>query len=120
MRYVLARWGAYWNALWNVSGPEPLLVKDGSVVLDKAELDRLGRLIQSLDPFHHAITVHNQTGDDAWLGDDWPSFGTLQGPKTTDVTVLYSGLLWNHHPQRPLYAQETLVVGQQARTSRLL
>lgn len=111
VRYVLARWGAYWNVLFNVSGPEPLLEKDGKVVLTKPELDRLGRLIKSLDVFGHAITVHNKTGDDAFLADDWPSFGTLQGPKTVDTAVLHAGLLWNHHPAKPLYVQETLWSG---------
>jgi hypothetical protein len=111
VRYVLARWGAYWNVLWNVSGPEPLLVKEGRVWLSKPELERMGKLIAALDVFGHAITVHNQTGDDEFLGSDWLSFGTLQGPKTTDTALLHAGLLWNHHPARPLYAQETLWSG---------
>ncbi len=75
VRYVLARWGAYWNIMFNVAGPEPLLVKN---------------------PF---------------LTETWPTFGTLQGPKTTDLAVLSDGLLRNHHPARPLYVQETLWSG---------
>lgn len=111
VRYVLARFGAYWNILLNVCGPEPLLVKDEQVWIDKPELERLGRLIRSLDPFHHPLTVHNRTGDDQFVDADWLDFGTLQGPKTTDPAQLYAGLLRNHRPAGPLYAQETLWSG---------
>jgi hypothetical protein len=114
IRYVLARLGPYWNALFNVSGPEPLLKgKNHIPIMSKGDLDRLGRLIRSLDVFGHPITVHNRTGDDAFLGDAWPSFGALQGPKTVDLAELSQGLLRNHHPARPLYAQETLWSGNQ-------
>jgi hypothetical protein len=64
-----------------------------------------------MDVFGHLLTVHNQTGDDAFINDAWISFGTLQGPKTVQLEDLYAGLLRNHHPARPLYAQETLWSG---------
>lgn len=111
IRYVLARFGAYWNVLLNVSGPEPLLVKDDRVWIEFAELARMGQKIRSLDPFGHLLTVHNKTGDDEFLQEDWIDFGTLQGPKTLELPVLYDGLMRNHHPRRPLYAQETLWSG---------
>ncbi len=111
VRYVLARFGAYWNILLNVSGPEPLLVKEEQVWLTKPELERLARLIRRLDVYGHLLTVHNRTGDDEFLDADWVDFGTLQGPKTTDIAALYEGVLKNHRPDRPLYVQETLWSG---------
>ena len=109
IRYTLARLGAYWNVMFNVAGPEPLLEK--SPYLSKADLDRLGQLIQRYDVFGHLLTVHNRTGDDQFMQDEWLSFTTLQGPKTTQLEDLYAGLLRNHHPAHPLYAQETLWSG---------
>jgi hypothetical protein len=109
LRYTLARLGAYWNLLLNVGGPEPLLRNRS--FLSFTEVCRLGREIRSLDVFGHALTVHNATGDDIYRGEPWPGFGTLQGPKTTDRQRLAEGLLRNHHPSRPLFAQETLWPG---------
>jgi len=109
IRYTLARLGAYWNVLFNVAGPEPLHTENP--YLTKAELDRMGRQIRALDVFGHLLTVHNKTGDDDFIKDEWISFGTLQGPKTVQLDELYAGLLRNHHPARPLYLQETLWSG---------
>jgi hypothetical protein len=109
IRYTLARLGAYWNILFNVAGPEPLLRKKS--YLEKTELDRMGQVISTMDVFGHLLTVHNQTGDDEFIQDAWISYGTLQGPKTPQLEDLYAGLLRNHHPARPLYAQETLWSG---------
>jgi hypothetical protein len=111
IRYVLARLGPYWNVMLNVSGPEPLLRK--RVVLPREEINRLGRLIQSLDVFEHLLSVHNRTGDDEFRDELWPNYGILQGPKTVDLDELGAGLRASHHPTRPLYAQETLWSGNQ-------
>jgi hypothetical protein len=109
VRYVLARLGPYWNLMLNVAGPEPLLPNHPFMTPD--EVERLGRLIKALDPFSHPLTVHNPTGDDAFKDSSWTDFGTLQGPKTTDWRELRAGLMANHHPSKPLYAQETLWSG---------
>jgi hypothetical protein len=61
--------------------------------------------------FGHLLSVHNRTGDDYFKDKDYTSYGTLQGPKTLDRKKLSSVLLKNHHPQKPLYAQETLWAG---------
>jgi len=108
IRYTLARIGSYWNLLFNVAGPEPLL-KSKSYLFD--DLDRLGMKIQELDVFGHLLSVHNRTGDDAFKDKDYSSFGTLQGPKTLDRSKLSRIIQKNHHPQKPLYAQETLWAG---------
>ena len=106
VRYVLARWGCYWNLLFNVAGPEPLL--DVNPFMPRGEVDRLGMLIRKYDGYHHALTVHHQTGDDQFRDAPYQTFTTLQGPKTVDLSVLRSGLLRNHPASAPLYAQETL------------
>jgi len=55
--------------------------------------------------------VHNPTGDDLYRDEEWPDYGILQGPKTTDLKKLSKGLLENHRPNGALYAQETLWPG---------
>jgi hypothetical protein len=109
IRYTLARLGAYWNLLFVVGGPEPLLRKWPYLTGD--DVDRLGRKIGSLDAFGHVLSAHNPTGDDAFGDAAWTSYTILQGPKTTDRGELSVGVLKNHHPSKPLYAQETLWPG---------
>ncbi len=109
IKYTLARLGPYWNLLFNVGGPEPNL-KNRSY-LSNEKVTRLGRLISRLDIFDHLISVHNRTGDDPYKDSNWSTYGILQGPKTTDRDKLSRILLKNHHPQKPLYAQETLWPG---------
>jgi len=112
IRYVLARLGSYWNILLNVAGPEPLLrPKDYQNISTEAGINRLGELIESLDVFGHPVSVHNRTGDDPFKDEDWLSYVTLQGPKKTDLSKLSAGLFKNHHPAKPLYAQEALWSG---------
>lgn len=107
-KYTLARIGSYWNLLFNIAGPEPRL-KGKPFLVD--DLDRLGKEIQKLDVFGHMLSIHNRTGDDDFKEKDYTSYGTLQGPKTIDREKLSLILFKNHHPNKPLYAQETLWAG---------
>ena len=109
IRYTLARLAPSWNLFFNVAGPEPLLRNNN--FLSVSEVNRLGAEIARLDPFQHPISVHNPTGDDAFKDSPWLTYGTLQGPKTFDRRKLAEGLLKNHHPRKPLLAQETLWSG---------
>jgi hypothetical protein len=109
LRYTLARLGAYWNVLLNVSGPEPTL--KNKVEMTAEQVNAAGRLIERLDPFGHALSVHTPTGDSIFRDEPWLNYVILQGPKTNDRRKLSEGLLKNHHPQKPLYAQETLWTG---------
>jgi hypothetical protein len=104
-RYTIARLGASWNLLFNVAGPEPMLRHDPFLTAD--EINAAGAEIARLDPFHHPLSVHNPN-DDLFKDSAWSTYGTLQGPKTFDRRKLRDGLLRNHHPQKPLLAQETL------------
>jgi hypothetical protein len=108
IQYTLARIGCYWNLLFNVAGPEPLLKNKRYLSND---LDRLGMEIQKLDVFGHLLSIHNQTGDDAFKDKPYTDYGILQGPKTVDREKLSRELLKNHHRRKPLYAQETLWPG---------
>lgn len=108
VRYCVARLAPYWNLLWNVAGPEP---NHPQTWMPAGEVERLGRLIARLDPFGHPLSVHNRTGDDPWRDSDWATYGTLQGPKTVDRRELSDALIRNHHPRKPLLAQETLWSG---------
>ncbi len=109
IRYTLARIGPYWNLLFNVAGPEPDLPKHP--FLGRENVNRLGKLIKKLDVFGHPISVHNPTGDDKYLDEEWPDYSILQGPKTKNREKLSKGLLRNHRPNGSLYAQETLWPG---------
>ncbi len=110
VRYTLARFAAYPQILLNVAGPEPNIRNSW---MPASEVERLGRLIRDLDPLRHPLSVHNRTGDDPFRDSDWTSFGTLQGPKTTDRQRLSRGLLESHHAAKPLLAQETLWSGNE-------
>jgi hypothetical protein len=108
IRYTLARLGPYWNVLFNVAGPEPNV---GRSWMSSDDVARLGEKIRELDVFGHPLAVHNRTGDDPYRDSAWSSYGILQGPKTPDRAKLSRGLLRNHHPRKPLLAQETLWSG---------
>jgi hypothetical protein len=108
VRYCLARLAPYRNLLFNVAGPEPNHPEEW---MPPDEVTRLGRLIARLNPFGHPLSVHNRTGDDPYRDSDWTTYGTLQGPKTVDRSHLNAALLANHHPRKPLFAQETLWSG---------
>ena len=105
LRYTLARLGPYPNLVFNVAGPEPNLRDDW---LPASVVERLGRRIRALDVYRHILTVHNETGPDPYRDSDWTTMGTLQGPKTLDRQKLARVVLENHHPAKPLFAQETL------------
>lgn len=109
IRYTIARLGSYWNLLYNVSGPEPLLQKLKEFSMD--QIDSWGKTIASLNTGNHLITVHNPGGQNPFINATWASYQCLQGPKTVDLHELYSGLMALRNPKQPLYAQETLWYG---------
>jgi len=113
IRYTLARLGPYWNIALTVAGPEPLLATDTAEyqnAMGTNELSRLGSLIQTNDVFHHLISNHNVTGENAFVNEPWELYTTLQGPKTVNRQALSSGLLCFHGP-KPLFAAEVLWPG---------
>lgn len=109
LRYTIARLGPYWNHIFLVGGPEPLLKNNPHLTFE--EVNRLGTLITQLDPFGHLLSVHNATNQNPFKDQTWATYNVLQGPKTLDPAVLGKGLLNHHHPSKPLYAQETLWPG---------
>lgn len=118
LRYTIARLAPYWNLLFNVAGPEPLLRSKWSNFQNAMKLEnlrRLGARIDQLDTFNHLVSVHQPTRfsatGDPLRDEDWYTFSTLQGPKTLNRRELYQKVLAYRHPQKPLYAQETLWAG---------
>ena len=118
IKYTLARIGFYWNTMLSVAGPEPFWRKEASQYKKQmkwSDINRLGKLIKKLDVHQHILTVHNEKRaskfGDPFIDEDWYDMTTMQGPTTLDRDELYSGLLTNHHRNKPLYAQETLWYG---------
>jgi len=109
IEYTLARLGSYWNLLYMVGGPEPLLPK--YPYFTKGEVDKIARKIKAADVYGHLLSTHNRTGDDEYMEYPWNDYAILQGPKTIDRQKLSREALKNHHPDRPLYLQETLWPG---------
>ncbi len=115
VRYTLARFAPYWNVLLNVAGPEPLWKPEGyENRMSFAEVNRIGEMIQRLDPFGRLLSVHNASGDDPFRFSSWASYSTLQGgpaEKGDDLPALHNFLFRNHTGDRPIYAHEVLWPG---------
>ncbi len=118
IKYILARWSAYYNLNFNVAGPEPLPEKepvpnDGYKGQMKMEdIERLAALIKKYDVSSHLITEHNRTWSsqrgDPFRDKNWYDFSTIQGPKTPDLKHHERTVYKIRHSKKPYYAQETL------------
>ncbi|MBD3243705.1 MAG: DUF5060 domain-containing protein [Chitinivibrionales bacterium] len=112
VRYTMARLAPFWNIVYNVAGPEPLLKpKSFHHAMAAADVNRLGTLIARLDPFGHPVSIHNQNGDDPFRNESWTGFATLQGGKGANWHGIHAWLLKNHTGTKPVYAQECLWSG---------
>jgi len=121
IKYIVARLGAYYNLIWNVAGPEPLLEGESNLKagyknqMEVPDIRRIAGLIRKNDVFDHMITVHNQTSasksGDPFKDEDWYDFSTIQGPKTLNLKTHSKSAALNHHPDKPYLAQETLWFG---------
>lgn len=106
IRYYLARLAPYWNIVLNVAGPEPNLRN----YLSSSEVNQLAAEIRSRDVFGHVLGVHNRDGDDPYRISNWSSYATLQ-EESTSLSSRSAYLLRNHTGSKPVYAQETLWMG---------
>jgi len=116
IRYFLARLGHYPNLILNIAGPEPLWVEQGfKDAMRLNDLKRIGTFIDSVDVHNHVLTVHNETRasqfGDPFIDEHWCDMSTIQGPKTFNTEILFSGLIMNHRPTKVNYAHETLWTG---------
>ena len=112
LRYTIARWGPYWNLLFNVAGPEPLWRPDA--FRDHMNLDdiiRLATFIKALDPFGHPLSVHNETGPDPFRHESWCDYITLQGGKEDPGYSVYRYIEKNAPLNKPVFAQEVFWPG---------
>lgn len=113
IRYFLARFGHYPNLILNIAGPEPFWAEKGyrnAMLMN--DIKRIGAFIDSVDIHNHVITVHNETRASQFgcpfIDEPWCDMATIQGPKTFDSEILFSGLSMNHRPNKTSYANETL------------
>lgn len=120
IKYILARIGHYPNIIFNIAGPEPFykvfrVPQAYQGAMRRADVNRLGRLIDSLDIYDHVLTLHRMKPasefGDPFIDEPWCDMSTLQGPTTTDHEKLFSQLLMNHNRYKSQYAQETLWPG---------
>lgn len=112
VRYALARLGPYWNVLFNVAGPEPLIkARAFRSAMGKGDVNRLGALIARLDPFAHLLSVHNPSGADPFRGQAWTSFVTLQGGKGAEPAKVRAFVAASRTAGKPTYAQEVFWPG---------
>ncbi|MCI0460125.1 MAG: DUF5060 domain-containing protein [Gemmataceae bacterium] len=54
IRYFVARFGPYWNVLWNIAG-------EWNEFLTLERLDEVGTFVKQLDPWKHPLTTHAGT-----------------------------------------------------------
>lgn len=118
VKYIISRWGAFYNLIFNVAGPEPLLEDNPSHKagyknqMEITDINRIANLIKKYDVFHHLITVHNQTkasvDGDPFVHFEWYGFSTIQGPKTKNLKLHEKTVTEIRNPQKPYFAQETL------------
>lgn len=114
--HFLARFGHYPNIIMNIAGPEPFWAEKGfknALLLN--DIKRIGAFIDSVDVHNHVITVHNETRVSQFgcpfIDEAWCDMATIQGPKTFNSELLFSGLSMNHRPNKLCYANETLWAG---------
>jgi hypothetical protein len=112
LRYTLARFGAYWNLLLNVAGPEPDVhpEKFGDQ-MKHDDVDRLGQAIKRLDVPGHLLSIHQGGGTDRYAEAAWRDYVTLQGWKGKEWDEIYQGMIDNRAAHKPLFAQEVLWPG---------
>jgi hypothetical protein len=106
IKYTLARFGPYWNVLLNVAGPEP----NNGDWMSSEDVSRLGTEIKKHDVFGHLLGVHNRDGDDPYQASTWSSYVTLQH-EITSLEEYGAYLRKAHTGSKPVYAHETLWVG---------
>lgn len=112
LRYTMARFGPYWNLLFNVAGPEPLWrPNEFGNVMNASEIIRLGKRIRERDPFGHLISIHNEAGPDPFRHEAWQGYVTLQGGKEDPAPSVHRYLERNSPGGKPVFAQEVFWPG---------
>ena len=110
--YYIARLGAYWNIMFNVGGWESDDYLGGT-----SRVASLGKRISERDPYGHLLSahindLHHYPGERyPYRGDKWSNMILLQGLEDTNLNVVAEGLRKQHTGDKPLFAQETLWLG---------
>jgi hypothetical protein len=118
IKYTLARLAPFWNLVFNVAGPEPLLrpqdYQNGQMT--REDINRLASLIKKYDPYGHVLSVHNRTIDpetqewelDPFILESWEDYAVLQGAKGDSLDEIYTFVEESRKIIKPVYAQEVL------------
>jgi hypothetical protein len=72
LRYALARTGAYWNVVHNITF-------EFSEFMSTTRLNRIGRYVKEIDPFNILLTVHDTQNYDSLIRDEkWIDVANVQ------------------------------------------
>src|SRR5262245_2367836 len=71
IRYVVARLACYHNVWWSIANEWDLLRNK-----TRADWTRMGKLVQSIDPYNHLRGIHQAR---IVLNEDWVTHGSIQG-----------------------------------------
>ena len=123
IKYTLARLAPFWNLIFNVAGPEPLLnpgdYQGGKMT--SRDINRIAGLIKKYDPYDHILSIHNRTRDpetdewelDPFIFQSWEDYIILQGAKGDSLNEIYTFIQEAKKIVKPVYAQEVLWYGNQ-------
>lgn len=106
LRYALARTGPYWNVTHNVTF-------EFDEFMSTSRLNRIGRYIHSIDPFHTLLTVHDTQGYDALVqSETWLDLANLQyNAGTAGSASISNPFVLSHYRGKPVSGTELVWEG---------
>jgi hypothetical protein len=105
-RYLIARWGAY-PVFWCLAGEGAMpyylsKTKKEDVAAQKEGWTEVSRYIHSIDPYHHAVTIHNGRSE-------------VLDPAVLDFDMLQTG----HGDRKSIPNTENLITSAQLKTPHI-
>jgi hypothetical protein len=88
VRYLMARYGAY-NTVWSLTGEYQFSRKDSDSLSSPNEWNQLGNYVQSINQYHHPITIHPTYGAPSYISGktfkDYSSSGEFHNSSWLDI-----------------------------------
>jgi hypothetical protein len=108
LRYALSRMGVYWNVLHNIAF-------EFSHYMPTSRVKRIGRYIDSIDPFNLLLTVHDtQDFNQLVEQETWLDLSNVQYYMgTADSASVSNAFILNQFPGKPVAATEVVWEGTQ-------
>jgi hypothetical protein len=105
-RYLVARWGAY-PVFWCLAGEGAMpyylsKTKKEDTAAQKQGWTEVARYVHSIDPYHHAVTIHNGRSE-------------VENPSVLDFDMLQTG----HGDRKSIPNTENQITGAQLKTPRM-